>query len=653
MHVGAGDGSDLSRYLQWGTSAALVVDADETVVKDLSPVVETRPGWHLVNALLGDRVGEVDYYLATNPSESAIFPPERLSPIWRNLRTAELRPMNAVTLETLIDGVGRLASQFNWAFIDCLPALPILIGAGRYLELLDVIVARVVLDDELLPIEGTSKADLDHYLQDRGYRCLAYDQERHPAIGKALYLRDWKASLATRLAAMQASASDQTQQLADRQVELDQLRQASEMHAALVAERDEMVKLLAREREAQDQRQQESRQWADGLKEAHELQSRLAQDCIQQVAQITLERDEQSRMVAELQQRVETVTRARDEHAHWHKVNSEWAESLKLARDEQSRLAQDYLAQVEELILARDGISEQLVQKQALVDQLRQANEELGSLASDRQNALEELTGKLDEARARLAQLESQLAQQVQQSQADLKQVEQLNQVRSDLAQQLSERQVALAELNQEREVHSCLTAELQDRMEQIGRELFERTRDLKEQQAQLDLQTQLTQDYLKQVEQITAEREGLAQQLGDCQSQLESLQQVSQEQATLIVQGQKLAERLSGERDENAHWHQVNSKWAASLKEEKEKLVQQVGQLMKEKDVHAGLAGERLTQIEKLLRERDEQLARITVLENERRELGTRQRMLDEEMIRAEAQIELIKDVLLRERPL
>jgi len=618
MHVGAGDGSDLSRYLQWGTSAVLVVDADETVVKDLSPMVETRSGWHLVNALLGDRVGEVDYYLASNPSESAIFPPERLSSIWRNLRTAELRPMNAVTLETLIDGAGLLASQFNWAFIDCLPPLPILIGSGRYLELLDVIVARVVLDGNLLSIEGTSKADLDRYLQDRGYRCLTYDEERHPAIGKALYLRDWKASLATRLTAMQASVSDQTRLLADRQVELDQLRQASEMNAVLVAERDELVKLLAREREAHEQRQQESRQWADGLKEAHEHQSQLAQDCLQQVAQITLARDEQSRMVAELQQRVETVTRARDEHAHWHKVNSEWAESLKLARDEQSRLAKDYLAQVEELTLARDGISEQLVQKQALVDQLRQANEELGSLASDRQNALDELTGKLNEARARLAQLEGQLAQHVQQTQADVEQVQQLTRERSDLAQQLADRQASLVELNQEREVHSRLTAELQDRMEQL-----------------------------------TVEREGFAQQLGDCQTQLERLQQVNQEQAGLIVQGQKLAERLSGERDENAHWHQVNSKWAASLKEEKEKLVQQVGQLTKERDVHVGLAGERLSQIEKLQRERDEQLAKITVLENERRELGTRQRLLDEEMIRAEAQIELIKDVLLRERPL
>ena len=618
MHVGAGDGSDLSRYLQWGTSAVLVVDADETVVKDLSPMVETRSGWHLVNALLGDRVGEVDYYLASNPSESAIFPPERLSSIWRNLRTAELRPMNAVTLETLIDGAGLLASQFNWAFIDCLPPLPILIRSGRYLELLDVIVARVVLDGNLLSIEGTSKADLDRYLQDRGYRCLTYDEERHPAIGKALYLRDWKASLATRLTAMQASVSDQTRLLADRQVELDQLRQASEMNAVLVAERDELVKLLAREREAHEQRQQESRQWADGLKEAHEHQSQLAQDCLQQVAQITLARDEQSRMVAELQQRVETVTRARDEHAHWHKVNSEWAESLKLARDEQSRLAKDYLAQVEELTLARDGISEQLVQKQALVDQLRQANEELGSLASDRQNALDELTGKLNEARARLAQLEGQLAQHVQQTQADVEQVQQLTRERSDLAQQLADRQASLVELNQEREVHSRLTAELQDRMEQL-----------------------------------TVEREGFAQQLGDCQTQLERLQQVNQEQAGLIVQGQKLAERLSGERDENAHWHQVNSKWAASLKEEKEKLVQQVGQLTKERDVHVGLAGERLSQIEKLQRERDEQLAKITVLENERRELGTRQRLLDEEMIRAEAQIELIKDVLLRERPL
>ena len=55
-------------------------------------------------------------------------------------------------------------------------------------------------------------------------------------------------------------------------------------------------------------------------------------------------------------------------------------------------------------------------------------------------------------------------------------------------------------------------------------------------------------------------------------------------------------------------------------------------------------------TQKERLNEERDEAKKRVRLLEIQNVDLTTRQTLLQDEIIRAEAQIDLIKDVLLRE---
>jgi predicted nucleic acid-binding Zn-ribbon protein len=96
--------------------------------------------------------------------------------------------------------------------------------------------------------------------------------------------------------------------------------------------------------------------------------------------------------------------------------------------------------------------------------------------------------------------------------------------------------------------------------------------------------------------------------------------------------------------RDEQAHWHQENAKWAKSLSAENERLMAEIDEAKRElaglRDGNAALR----QQIEQCRSERE-------AIERRLADQATRQQLLDAEILKAQAQLELVKDVLLREK--
>ncbi len=95
--------------------------------------------------------------------------------------------------------------------------------------------------------------------------------------------------------------------------------------------------------------------------------------------------------------------------------------------------------------------------------------------------------------------------------------------------------------------------------------------------------------------------------------------------------------EAIAKERDEHKHWHLENERWAQGLKAQNEQLEAVASTLRDERQAMAS----RLTEAEAAARRADQQLA----------ESDARQRLLDAEIWKAEAQLDLIKDVLIREK--
>lgn len=141
--------------------------------------------------------------------------------------------------------------------------------------------------------------------------------------------------------------------------------------------------------------------------------------------------------------------------------------------------------------------------------------------------------------------------------------------------------------------------------------------------QAQLDQQTARAKAAETEIEQLKAE-------LAAARNRADTDRQ---EREALEVQ---LA-RVAKERDTEAHWHRENAKWAQGLKAELDPLKPELERLRRELDIAHREAAETRTRADVQRREIDERDAR--------------QRLMDTEIVRVEAQLDLIKQVLIREK--
>ena len=384
-HIGAGSGVAAARYALWQVPQVVLVEADDVQFKKLKQAVGLHDGWEAHLAVLAECAGSAHFYRASNPAESSLLAPLALQALWRNLQSEAQLSCTTTTVDALL--VGR-ENPCNWLVVDCLPALPIVQGAVQSLAAVDILLARVLVAADVLPGLGATHAELDGFLAAQGFTCIFTEEERHPALATVAYARPWRSQhqralaqgiaqnkgLQTQLAQLTQSHAEMAQQLAERQVQIEQLTVA----------RDEQSQLAAA---GQAQLAQSHAEMAQQLAE-HQVE----------IEQLTVARDEQSQLAArerdslqaewaqakaaavqELAARdasIVQITAQRDEQAHWHQENAKWAQALKaetetlaarvtdwerttaLATEERNQLQQARTAQDKELERVAQALAE-------------------------------------------------------------------------------------------------------------------------------------------------------------------------------------------------------------------------------------------------------------------------------------------------------
>ncbi len=192
--VGAGAGTSQWIHLlqNWDVPKATLVEADDAQFQQLERSVDQLGGWRLCKQVLSAQAETVTYHQASNSAESGLLDPESLRNLWPNIKTREKQARQAITLAELQQESDMPA---NWLIVDCLPALSILQGALSQLHSFDVIAVRILANGSCCPTTMAGQGELEIYLKDHGYRCMATEFGRHPAIGHALFVRDTQASI--------------------------------------------------------------------------------------------------------------------------------------------------------------------------------------------------------------------------------------------------------------------------------------------------------------------------------------------------------------------------------------------------------------------------------------------------------------------------
>lgn len=196
VHAGAGAGEGpLGLWRRWPVDRAVVLDADARRLAWARTLAKSRP-WLVQAVVLGPQDGESLFFTASNPAESGLLSPELCTGLWPNLRLCRSAPCPTRRLDRYLEAAIPGAGEPLWCLVDCFPALAVLRGAEGLLDRCGVVGARVVLDARMPGLGEASLEAVDAFLAAHGFCRVCLAAGLHPAVGAALFARDWPRDMA-------------------------------------------------------------------------------------------------------------------------------------------------------------------------------------------------------------------------------------------------------------------------------------------------------------------------------------------------------------------------------------------------------------------------------------------------------------------------
>lgn len=317
--VGAGRGQGLADF--FAATSLLAIDGLAENLESLHRLLSTKTGGIAASAVITRQAGFGEFFVASSPAESGLIPPAELRGLWRNLDSREVREVETLDLPALLARLKlRDDRHWNWLVIDCLPALRVLEGATSLVDELEVLELRCIRDDAGVTRPEASLSTSMQWLEARGFRLIADEDEAHPGLCTAVFCRDARelsdrlVRLAREQARLDAAHVEQalvlakvtTEQVAAEKLVADRQSQLEALHqemAALTAVRDAFIKdngVLVAERDAL------AREKA-ALVQACDEQAKLAAERAAQLASRAEAQSAAEKLAAERQSQLEVL----------------------------------------------------------------------------------------------------------------------------------------------------------------------------------------------------------------------------------------------------------------------------------------------------------------------------------------------------------
>ncbi len=417
VHVGAGGSA--RQYPFTNMPCLLALEADTQQHARLQAQLQNHPHGQVLQAVVAGQPGSAEFFTLSQTLESGLCAPAQLQALWPNIKALHSETLPTTTLQTLLEQTPDGAAAFNWAVIDCLPANELLQGAGELIHGWDVLVVRALKDAAAGANPSTyamSLPALRQQLSIYGLEFVATEEENHPQLVRALFVRNPALQFAKDEAALTAARDEQAKLATERQTALSTLQT---QHDSLVQEKAKLIADSAEMAKAKDQLgaqlSTETKARAEALAQ-REAEAKAKSEAITQRDALAKEkvalaaaRDEQTKLAAERQAALSTLQTQHDslvqEKAKLIADNAELAKakdqlSTQLAAETKART--EALAQREteakakaEAVAQRDAEAKAKSDAIAQRDQLAKdkaaltaARDEQAKLATERQNAL-------------------------------------------------------------------------------------------------------------------------------------------------------------------------------------------------------------------------------------------------------------------------
>ena len=359
--VGAGNGRGI--WAQWLAAhdqvPATLVEANSQLFAALQRQ-QAIGNWgqaSLLNTVIAPTAGEVDFFTASLTAESGILPAEELRAVWPNVYTVATERRAATDLTALLQVDAEPSAAQQWLLLDCLPAAPLLRSAQAQLQHVDVVMVRVLqaVDSSITPLTGMGACLEDVTKALPGFRLLALQPSRHPALAHALFVRDHRSAAQQAQADLQALLTKLQTENAELLQQLELQAQAQQALQTDLTQITEVCDAEAKARQAALQAQVELHAQLEKLqaenakrRQQQELQAQVQQALQADLAKISEARDADIKArqadqhtLAELRAQVEELLAE----------NAELLQQLELQAQAQQALQAD----LDQIVEARDA----------------------------------------------------------------------------------------------------------------------------------------------------------------------------------------------------------------------------------------------------------------------------------------------------------
>ncbi|MEO6172889.1 MAG: hypothetical protein ABIP02_07220 [Arenimonas sp.] len=634
MHIGIGLGSDAKRYIEWNLTSVVLVDADKSLTERMGAVAQAQTDWHILNKYISSATEIKDYFVATKSSENGAINPDLLKPFWKNIATKEVRKIESTTLDAELPKIQVLA-PINWLVIDCLPALPVLMGANEILKQCDVAVIRLIVDSKSLQIPGAKFSEIEENLSGNGFRFIGFEEELQPEIANALFVRDWKNI--SEINTKELLSKNQLQ-IADNK---DLVKKLNDSMATLARQADEMTGLQG------------------------------------QVAEFKSKHQEQTKLANEKQVLIDRLVVARDEYAKQANENAE--RGKKLAAE--SSTVQAKLAEQTMLVATWQSKHQELMklanERQVLVDRLTKVRDEYAKQANENAERAKKLAAENAATQAKVTELQKLMSdlngkhnEQVKLADDRQALIDRLSVARDEHAKQANENAERAKKLVAENAAAQAKVLEVQKLLSELHGKHDEQMKLANERKVLVDRlvimrdeSAKRDKEYSAQKDQLVADNLGLQTKIAELQKLASELQGKHLEQSNLAVERQVLIQRLTNVRDEFAKNAQEQTQRANKLAGEQDAALAKIVELQKQlsdtqskhqaqlklvdekqdlaerlakvRDEHVKVSSERQIKIEQLQKSLNEQAALLS----ERQQLTDDLKQIRDEQTRLESE--------------
>lgn len=636
IHVGIGVGTGpMQKWRGVDVKSALLIDANLPQLNWLNNELPSHPQWLAQQAILAARQEEAIFHIANNPMESGLCEPDLFKNLWPSLAATNTQTQQTQTLDGLLHEIGALPENFDWLCVDCLPALDIIRGGQQLLNHVNVIWARAILNPQANQAEfGLEK--LEDYLVSQGFKRNLIVEENHPALASVLFMRDWSVNFnqLNQATGKLVAERDAVMILAeDSKVQNQQLAEKLKCQINILAQYQQQIEQLTAERNAQTLLAEKQQVSVEKINHELEKQALQITDLVSKNQVLTKSCDRHAKLLVDSQAHIETLTIERDAALLQSKNKQKENEAL-LSNNE--TLKKEY----SELMVRGDELNNEIVA-------LAQARDEQTKLAAERMLSIEKFSTDRDTYAAQLKDLQGKIETLTQtniaidkerlalieRSKELTNEVGILIQKRDEQAKLADERKMRIPAIIQERDSHAKQAAKCLCEIESLkqSKEILE--------QEKLSLMEQLRiiQNEVATLKQINEER----------------MRKTSKLQSRIDELTQKIGVYTMQESDQRKKIETMNGTLGqekSALQIRCDELANEVAILTQNQNEQIKIAAKRNKEIDLFREALEKKQERIAMLESDAAEKDIRQRLLNEEMIKAEAQIDLIKDVLLRE---